>query len=67
MSMEYTDVNKEMVTGEIKNFLESFPEDTIFKMVINSKRGSISIRIKRTKKNRIKKLFGRLRRKKSDA
>ncbi len=67
MSIEYTGVNKEMVAGEINNFLESFPEDTVFKMVINSKRGTISIKTKRTKKNKIKKLFGRLRRKKSDA
>ena len=66
MSVEYTGVNKEMVAGEIKNFLEFFPEDTIFKMVINPKRGTISIKTKRTRKNQIKKLFGRLRRKKLD-
>jgi hypothetical protein len=66
MSIEYTGVNKETVEEEIKNFFEYFPEDTVFKMVINSKRGTISIRTKRIKKNRIKKLFGRLRRKKSD-
>ncbi len=66
MSIEYTGINKETVAGEIDNFLKSCTEDTIFKMVINSKRGSINIKIKRAKKNRIKKLFGKLRRKKSD-
>lgn len=66
MSVEYTGVNKETVVGEINNFLDSCPDDAVFKMVINSKRGSIIIKIKRAKKSRIKKLVGRLKRKKSD-
>ncbi len=66
MSVEYTGINKETVEGEINNFLESCPVDTVFKVVINSKRGLISIKIKHPRKNRIKKLFGRLRRKKSN-
>lgn len=64
MSIEYTGVNKETVAGEINNFLESCPEDTVFKMVINSKRGYFKIKIRNVKKGRIKKLFGKLRRKK---
>ncbi len=63
--MEYTGINKETAAGEIKNFLESFPEDAVFKMVINSKRGYLRIKIKNFRKNRIKKLLGRLRRKRS--
>ncbi len=63
MSIEYIAINKETVAGELKNFLESCPEDTIFKMVINSKRGYIRIKIKNVSKGRIKKLLGRLRRK----
>lgn len=66
MSVEYTGVNKETVAGEIKNFLESFPEDAVFKMVINSKRGYLRIKIKNVGKGRIKRLFSRLRRKKSN-
>jgi hypothetical protein len=67
MSIEYTAVNKETVAGEIKNFLESCPEDTVFKMVISSKRGYLRIKIKNVSKSRIKKLIARLRRKKSNA
>ena len=65
MSVEYTGINKETAEGEIKNFLESFPEDAVFKMVINSKRGYLRIKIKNIRRNRIKKLLGRLRRKRS--
>lgn len=65
MSIEYTGVNKETVAGEIDNFLESCPDDTVFKMIINSRRGYLKIKIKNVRKSRIKKLFGRLRRKKS--
>ncbi len=66
MSVEYTGVNKETAVGEIKNFLESCPEDAVFKMVINSKRGYLRLKLKNTGKGRIKRLFGRLRRKKSN-
>ncbi len=66
MSIEYTAINKETVDGELKNFLESCPDDTIFKMIINSKRGYIRIKIKNVSKSRLKKLLGRLRRKKLD-
>jgi len=66
MSVEYTGVNKETVAGEIKNFLESCPEDAVFKLVINSKRGYLRIKIKNVSKGRIKRLFSRLRRKKSN-
>lgn len=66
MSVEYTGVNKETVAGEIKNFLESCPEDAVFKLVINSKRGYLRIKIKNVSKSRIKRLFSRLRRKKSN-
>lgn len=66
MSVEYTGVNKETVAGEIKNFLESCPEDAVFKMVINSKRGYLRIKIKNVSKGRIKRLLSRLRRKKSN-
>lgn len=66
MSVEYTGVNKETVEGEIRNFLESCPEDAVFKMVISSKRGYLRIKIKNVSKSRIKRLFSRLRRKKSN-
>lgn len=66
MSIEYTGVNKETAAGEIKNFLESCPEDAVFKMIINSKRGYLGIKLKSTGKSRIKKLIGKLRRKKSN-
>lgn len=65
MSIEYTGINKETAEGEIKNFLESCPEDTVFKMMINSKRGYLRIKIKNASKSRIKKFISRLRRKKS--
>jgi len=64
MSIEYTGINKETVAGEIKNFLDSCPEDTIFKMVINSKRGYFRLKIKNASKNRLRTLIGKLRRKK---
>ena len=64
MSIEYTGVNKETVAGEIKNYLDSCPEDTIFKMVINSKRGYLRLKIKNASKNRLKTLIGKLKRKK---
>jgi len=64
MSIEYTGINKETAAGEIKNFLESCPEDSVFKMVINSKRGYLRIKIKNVSKGRLKRLISRLRRKK---
>ncbi|MDP2845853.1 MAG: hypothetical protein Q8N79_07260 [Candidatus Methanoperedens sp.] len=64
MSIEYTGINKETAEGEIRNFLDSCPEDTVFKMVINSKRGYLRIKIKNPGKNRIKGLISKLRRKK---
>jgi predicted RNA-binding protein Jag len=64
MSVEYTGINKETVAGEIKNYLDSCPEDTVFKMVINSKRGYLRLKIKNASKNRIRTLIGKLRRKK---
>ncbi len=65
MSIEYTSINKETAVGEIKNFLESCPEDVLFKMVINSKRGYLRLKIKNVSKSRIRKLIGRLRIRKS--
>ena len=64
MSIEYTGINKETVAGEIKNYLDSCPEDTVFKMVINSKRGYLRLKIKNASKNRLRTLIGKLRRKK---
>jgi hypothetical protein len=64
MSIEYTGINKETVEGEIKNFLDSCPNDSVFKMVINSKRGYLRIKIKNASKNRLKTLIGKIRRKK---
>jgi hypothetical protein len=66
MSIEYTGINKETAAGEINNFIESCPDDTVFKMVINSKRGSMKINVNRPRKSRIKRLISRLRRKKSN-
>ena len=68
MTVEYTAINKETVEGEIKNFLASCPEDAVFKLVINSKRGYFRIKIKNVSKGRIRKLLGklRIRRKKSN-
>ena len=66
MSMEYTGINKETAERETKKFLDSCPEDTVFKMVINSKRGYIRIKIKNPGKSRIRRLIGKLRRKKSN-
>ncbi len=65
MSIEYTSINKETAVGEIKNFLESCPEDVLFKMVINSKRGYLRLKIKNVSKSRIRKLIGKLRIRKS--
>ncbi len=64
MSIEYTGANKETVSGEVKNFLDACPPDTQFKMVINFKRGYFKVKIKNIKQSRIRKLFGRLRRRK---
>lgn len=66
MSIEYTGINKETAEGEIRNFLDSCPEETVFKMVINSKRGYLRIKIKNPGKSRIKRLISKLRRKKSN-
>ncbi|VVB84748.1 Uncharacterised protein [uncultured archaeon] len=66
MSIEFTGINKETAAGEIKNFLDSCPDDAIFKMVINSKRGNLRIKVKNAGKSRIRKLLGRFRRKKSN-
>jgi hypothetical protein len=63
MSIEYTGINKETVAGEIKNYLDSCPEDSVFKMVINSKRGYLRLKIKNANKNRLRTLIGKLRRK----
>ncbi len=64
MTIEYTAINKETVLGEINNYLESCPEDAVFKMVINSKRGYLRLKIKNASKNRLKTLIGKIRRKK---
>jgi hypothetical protein len=64
MSIEYTGINKETAVGEIKNFLDSCPDDSVFKMVINSKRGYLRINIKKSKKSRLRTLIGKIRRKK---
>jgi hypothetical protein len=64
MSIEYTGINKETVVGEINNFLDSCPDDSVFKMVINSKRGYLRIKIKNASKNRLKTLIGKIKRKK---
>lgn len=64
MSIEYTGINKDTAEGEIKNFLDSCPDDTVFRMVINAKRGYLRIKIKNPSKNRIKKIIGRMRRQK---
>ncbi|MBU4373182.1 MAG: hypothetical protein KJ714_01820 [Euryarchaeota archaeon] len=66
MSIEYTGINKETAEVETKNFLDSCPDDTVFKMVINSKRGYLRIKIKNPSKSRIKRLISKLRRKKSN-
>jgi len=63
MSIEYTGINKDTVAGEIKNYLDSCPDDSVFKMVINSKRGYLRLKIKNASKNRLKTLIGKLRRK----
>lgn len=66
MSIEFTGINKDTAAAEIKDFLDSCPEDVVFKMVINSKRGYLRIKIKTPGKNQLGKLFGKLRRKKSN-
>lgn len=65
MTIEYTAINKETVLGEINNYLDSCPEDAVFKMVINSKRGYLRLKIKNASKNRLRTLIGKIRRKKS--
>lgn len=65
MSIEYTALNKETAAGEIKNFLESCPEDAVFRMVINSKRGYLRIKVKNVSRSRFKKLIGRFKIRKS--
>jgi len=64
MTIEFTGINKETAAGEIKNFLDSCPEDMVFKMVINSKRGYLRLKIKNASKNRLRSLISKLRRKK---
>jgi hypothetical protein len=66
MSIEFTGINKETAAGKIRSFLDSCPEDAMFKMVINSKRGNLRIKVRSVKKSRIKKILGRFRRKKSN-
>lgn len=66
MSIEYTGINKETAAEEIKNFLDSCPDDAVFKMVINSKRGYLRLGIKNPSRSRIKRLINKLRRKKSN-
>ncbi len=61
MSIEYTGINKDTAAGEFDNFLKSFPEGTIFKMVINSKRGYLRVKIKNVSKSKFKKWIGKLR------
>jgi len=61
MSIEFTGINKDTASGEFKNFLESFPEGTIFKMNINSKRGYLRVKIKNVNKSKFKKWIGKLR------
>lgn len=61
MSIEFTEINKDTAAGEFKNFLESFPEGTIFKMIINSKRGYLRVKIKKVNKSKFKKWIGKLR------
>lgn len=61
MSVEYTGINKDTAAGEFNNFLASFPEGTIFKMVINSKRGYLRVKIKNVSKSKFKKWIGKLR------
>jgi hypothetical protein len=61
MSIEYTGINKDTAAGEFTNFLESFPEGTIFKMVINSKRGYLRVKIKNVNKSKFKKWIVKLR------
>jgi len=61
MSIEYTGINKDTAEGEFDNFLKSFPEGTIFKMVINSKRGYLRVKIKNVNKSKFKKWIGKLR------
>lgn len=63
MSIEYTAINKETAMGEIKNYLDTCPEDSVFKMVINSKRGYLRLKIKNAGKNRLKTLIRKLKRK----
>ncbi len=60
MSMEYTGIGKEAALSKIADFFESQPDDAIFKLVINSKRGNIRLKIK--KKSRVRKLLGRFKR-----
>ncbi len=61
MSIEFTGVNKDTAAGEFKNFIESFPEGTIFKMNINSKRGYLRVKIKNVNKSKFNKWIGKLR------
>ncbi len=65
MSIEYTGINKDTAAGEFRNFLESFPEDTTFKMIINSKRGYLRVKIKNVNKSKFKRWIGKLRIRKS--
>lgn len=65
MSLEYTGANKETVRSDLNNFLDACPSDTQFKMIINSKRGHLKIKIIKIKHGRIRRLFGRLRRRKA--
>ncbi len=67
MSIEYTEINKDTAAGEFRNFLESFPEGTIFKMIINSKRGYLRVKIKNVNRGKFKRWIGKLRIRKSTA
>lgn len=58
MTIEYTEVGKETAISEFEHFIQSQPEDAIFKLVISSKRGYLKIQLKK-EKSRIKRLLGR--------
>jgi hypothetical protein len=60
MTVEYTGVGKETAISEFEHFMESQPEDAIFRLVISSKRGYLKIQLKK-EKSRIKRLLGRAR------
>ncbi len=62
MTMEYTGVSRETVKAEFEKFLDANPEDTLFKLVINPRRGYLKVQARKKRKGRVRRLLSKLKR-----